>query len=253
MEQLSLSFDTAPASFNRHGQRIVDVQCRGCGREYARRASGIKHWSGLCRSCGHRKPSKYPDGPPPRQRGDTLVTCKDCGFEWRKRKDQLADWSGRCRSCAIGAACVARAKKRLSARDRFMAKVSIQEGGCWNWTGSLTPLGYGYFYASAGRSRQAHRFLYEERHGPVPAELELDHLCRNPRCVNPDHLEAVSHLTNMQRSARAQQTHCHKGHPFTEENTYVPPGRYQRMCRLCNLERQRRRDATKRKLPAQDD
>jgi hypothetical protein len=83
----------------------------------------------------------------------------------------------------------------------------------------------------------AHRVLYRLVNGPIPIGAEIDHLCRNRSCVNPDHLEAVSHRENLMRSPiapaaiNARKTHCKYGHEFTQTNTYVSSGR--RRCRLC--------------------
>lgn len=120
---------------------------------------------------------------------------------------------------------------------RFWAKVKRSDSGCWNWTASTWANGYGQF-KSDGRMVAAHRFAYERVRGNVPDGLQLDHLCRNRLCVNPDHLEAVSQRENILRgmspSARqARQTHCRKGHEFTAENTYSgTDGR--RRCRACH-------------------
>jgi hypothetical protein len=57
------------------------------------------------------------------------------------------------------------------------------------------------------RTTLAHRFAYEQLHGPVPAGLQLDHLCRNRACVNPDHLEAVTQLVNIRRAADYARAH----------------------------------------------
>ena len=74
-------------------------------------------------------------------------------------------------------------------------------GDCWLWTGYITPLGYGTLTVRRlGRGFKAHRLVYELLVGPIPVGLELDHLCRNTRCVNPDHLEPVTHAENMRRS-----------------------------------------------------
>lgn len=126
--------------------------------------------------------------------------------------------------------------------ERLLRHVDAS-GDCWEWTASTTH-GYGRF------SRQrSHRALYEMLVGPVPEGLELDHLCRNRACVNPDHLEPVTRRVNVLRSplaagARARQTHCHLGHEFTPANTLISR-RNQRECRACRRRRgnesQRRR------------
>lgn len=81
--------------------------------------------------------------------------------------------------------------------ERFWSKVHKTET-CWIWTGALTGAGYGNLKAD-GRWWCAHHISYILSVGPVPEGLELDHLCFNPPCVNPDHLEPVTHLVNVQR------------------------------------------------------
>ena len=80
--------------------------------------------------------------------------------------------------------------------------VSIEDCGhdtpCWIWTGALNERGYGRAWGGP-----AHRVFYERHVGQVPPGLELDHLCRNRACVNPAHLEPVTHAENMRRSALA--------------------------------------------------
>lgn len=129
--------------------------------------------------------------------------------------------------------------------DRFWAKVAEPfdvHNNCWEWQGWIAH-GYGRFYpdnpAKPGRFTYAHRWSYQFFNGPIPDDLELDHLCRNKRCVNPSHLEAVPHAINMARSPlgapeqHRAKTHCKHGHPFSGENLYVPPTRRQRCCREC--------------------
>lgn len=109
---------------------------------------------------------------------------------------------------------------------------------CWVWTGSISIRGYGKCHSRTRNTTYAHRLVYMELVGPIPEGLELDHLCRNTRCVNPDHLEPVTRLENMRRRY-AIQTHCINGHEYTPENTYTDRrGRHD--CRACIRERVRK-------------
>lgn len=124
--------------------------------------------------------------------------------------------------------------------DRFMRFVDKQKNGCWIYTGYKNKLGYGYFGISTGRSMLAHRFSYIHFNGNIPDNTELDHLCRNPSCVNPAHLEAVSHQENMARGITGlhmikkskSSTHCVNGHEFNEKTLYLHKGKY-KQCRVC--------------------
>ena len=78
-----------------------------------------------------------------------------------------------------------------------------QRGECWIWTASIRPNGYGEFRCN-GRLTRAHRFAFEQMVGPVPEGLQLDHLCRNRACVNPEHLEPVTGSVNVQRGLAAR-------------------------------------------------
>lgn len=126
----------------------------------------------------------------------------------------------------------------------------LLESRCWVWEGTTNgPAGYGLLQmkSSLGRWKMlAHRFGYEAAHGPIPAGLTVDHLCRNTLCVRPDHLEAVTQRVNILRgqgltALHARKTHCPAGHEYTAENTRLH--RTSRHCRTCDRDHQRRRRA----------
>jgi hypothetical protein len=116
-----------------------------------------------------------------------------------------------------------------------------KESGCWTWTGGLDSHGYGNF-ALAGKSFGAHRISYLLQVGPIPDGLEIDHLCFNRKCINPEHLEPVTHQENSRRRS-ARLTACKWGHEFDEANTYRHDGK--RRCRACN----RRHQKNKKQVP----
>lgn len=127
----------------------------------------------------------------------------------------------------------------MSLRDRIMENVSIIPiTGCWMWMLKLTCQGYGELHMrySIPAYPRAHRVSYEAFVGPIPDGLVIDHLCRHPWCVNPEHLEPVTQRENTARgdapsAAAMQKTHCLHGHELTEPNARVKNGR--RMCRAC--------------------
>ena len=126
-----------------------------------------------------------------------------------------------------------------TAEERFWSYVEKAEG-CWLWTRGKHSLGYGTFWDGT-RLVKAHRFAYELLIGPVPEGLELDHLCRNPTCVRPDHLEAVTHRENMRRGmspawALHNTNTCKRGHSLGDAYVRKSGGR---VCRTCTLEYQK--------------
>lgn len=128
--------------------------------------------------------------------------------------------------------------------ERFWSKVDAA-GDCWNWMG-WRHAGYGGYYRD-GRDHRAHRVAYEILVGPIPADLTLDHLCRNRACVNPDHLEPVTQGVNSLRgygpaAQAARQEDCVNGHPFNGENLRIASDG-KRRCRACNRARARQRRA----------
>jgi len=114
----------------------------------------------------------------------------------------------------------------------------LQENGCWDWIGSQDGWGYGQFRHN-GRLVMAHRAIYERLVGPIAVGLTLDHLCRNPACGNPAHLEPVTNRENILRgesfaAQNARRTHCQRGHPFDATNTRIMNDKYHtRTCRQC--------------------
>ncbi len=140
-----------------------------------------------------------------------------------------------------------------SIEQRFFSKIEVgADSECWWWVAAKSAKGYGWFWAS--RHVRAHRWSYEHWRGPIPQGLQIDHLCRNPSCVRPSHLEPVTRRTNILRgegvsAQNARKTQCLRGHPFSGANLYVAPsGR--RDCRLChrNYDRKRRPRQPRRAL-----
>lgn len=118
--------------------------------------------------------------------------------------------------------------------QRFQARIDKRPDGCWHWTGSLGSDGYGRLSVD-GKNLLAHRLSYEFSVGPIPDGLVIDHLCRNRACVNPGHLEPVTHQTNILRGAgeaaiHASKTHCVNGHDLAD--AYRTPKGHRR-CRTC--------------------
>lgn len=130
------------------------------------------------------------------------------------------------------------------ADSRFWAKVNKNGpipshrpdlGPCWIWTGSLHKVkgcaGYGRI-RRGNRRFMAHTVAYCSLRGPIPISLEPDHLCRVTNCVNPWHIEAVTHKVNTLRgnnplAQNARKIHCPKGHSYDR----YADGR--RFCRIC--------------------
>lgn len=128
--------------------------------------------------------------------------------------------------------------------------------GCWNAVGALTAGGYGRTTNEDGIRVYLHRHEWERVNGPVPEGLELDHLCKNRACCNPEHLEPVTHAENVRRgdgleasiAARLSRPTCPNGHRWTESNTKQTAR--QRVCIACQRDQQRARRARKQRSAA---
>lgn len=134
-------------------------------------------------------------------------------------------------------------------REEFLSRFDVQDDGCWLWQRPIQRATNGLYAGVVtfnGRRQPAYRHAYEMFVGPIPAGLDIDHLCRVGRCVNPAHLEPVTRRENIMRSPvhvasiNARKTHCIRGHEFTPENTIIHCGG-KRACRTCVNAGQRRR------------
>ena len=162
-----------------------------------------------------------------------------------------------------------------SIADRFWAKVNKSGpvpvirpdlGPCWLWIGTKNARGYGLFW-NGKRQVLAHRWSYEQAHGPIPLGLEPDHLCMTPGCIRDSHLEPVTHQENNRRAeaitgqaakrgrekalagqlppavyVQRAKTHCPAGHEYNADNTRISRSG-KRNCRACARERWHRNKA----------
>jgi hypothetical protein len=177
------------------------------------------------------------------------------------RADGRAGWRRRGRNVRVGLVGAVSDRTRVSVccpecshrfvatpEARFWGKVNpdVGEDDCWEWSGVLLANGYAIFQTNGTRVL-AHRYSYELHVGPIPDGLVIDHLCRNKKCVNPEHLEPVTQAENARRgfsppAVAARKDQCVRGHQYTLDNTRIN-ARGWRSCKTCanSLRRARRK------------
>lgn len=121
--------------------------------------------------------------------------------------------------------------------------------GCMLWLGAINSSGYGQLW-NGSRPEQVHRLIYKAQVGEIRSGEEIDHLCRVRCCVNPKHLECVSHRENMRRSnsvmgANSRKTHCKRGHVLAGRNLSITKSG-SRQCRTCIAMHARNKRARRR-------
>lgn len=143
----------------------------------------------------------------------------------------------------------------MSYRDDALANISEQDAqnfwarvlkapSCWIWLLSKNHKGYGE-YGFRGVTVACHRFSWVLANGPIPPDLQIDHICRVRHCVNPDHLRLLRPEQNALLSPKhnAFKAYCPAGHPYTPGNTYLKrrSNGFERVCKLCKSASERRR------------
>lgn len=138
--------------------------------------------------------------------------------------------------------------EELSAQvlERLKFEVVRAPSGCLRWLGPHSSKGYGAISVD-GKTYPVHRVAYVAANGPIPNGLEVDHVftngCRHRDCINPDHLEAVTHQENIRRMKHSRST-CPQGHPYSGDNLFFNM-RGHRQCRECTRASKRAWNATR--------
>ena len=236
---------TRSLDLGEEGLAMNATQCEHCRASIAQPRPGKRFCSGKCRTdatCARRRAERRDvlapficincDGVIQRRRGTGRFPkfCgRPCVLEYQ-RKERRQERLGRgmtCQSCGATIAergdqrfcsrrCSYQARARRAGRkpvppaeERFWSRVEKEPGPCWVWTGGSLASGYGSF--RAGGAAVAHRYAWTLLCGPIASGLQLDHLCRNRRCVNPDHLEPVTQQENLRRARLTAEEHAALG------------------------------------------
>ena len=137
-------------------------------------------------------------------------------------------------------------------KEKFYKKIKKIDK-CWIWQGYKNKKGYGKFYA--GKQLYSHRYSYLIHKGIINHLMQIDHLCKNTSCCNPDHLEEVTQRINLLRgdtntSKNAKKTHCPKGHEYFGNNLFYDNG--SRQCKKCHsIKNKAYREKNKEKIKKQ--
>lgn len=232
---LTHSLDNGKEGLAMHATRLKN--CANCGGPFnSPSGRGGNNQRFCCAKCRYDFKNKNRINP-------TTITCEECGTPRTVKHPAKA---GRmCRACAAKIGTIAARKANTQPiEERFMRYVQKAASGCWEWTGRLQKNGYSTFYCN-GKIVRGHRWSYEHFIAPIPQGKEIDHLCRNRKCVNPAHLEPVTRKENRRRAMRS---HCVNGHAFTPENIYMHDGkRYCREYRRIRVRAYQRRKANAKK------
>lgn len=124
---------------------------------------------------------------------------------------------------------------------KYHERIIISENGCWVWQGYKQKSGYSIINPGSDNNvrKLGHRHIYEILVGPIPPGLTLDHLCRNPPCVNPEHLDPCTLIENINRAIPYRaKTHCPRGHEYTASNTMFNM-KGSKACRKCKNDKQK--------------
>lgn len=149
--------------------------------------------------------------------------------------------------------------------ESILGRTALTPEGCRLWVAGCSKNGYGTIH-DHGRTTSPHRVIWELANGPIPPGWHIDHDCHNQdkscnlgvdcphrRCCELSHLRCVPPKKNIlagrgEAARNSRKTHCPRGHPYSAENTYrwKTQGGYGRICRVCSMERDRRRRGIKR-------